>query len=70
MSQKHPPKPVYCVRNHTSKATEEHLSCPYCFGRKREVIEAGERKLFCDFDPDRDPIVFGFPDGSTRNANG
>ena len=70
MSDETPKKPVFCLRNHTSKEAEEHMSCPYCFGKKREVIEGGERKEFCDFDPDNDPITFGFPGDSSRNAGG
>lgn len=59
-------KRVYCVRNHTTKKASEHLRCPYCFGRSREVVEAGEHERFCDFDPEKDPVSFGFPEGSTR----
>ena len=61
---------VYCVRNACEKEAAEHLSCPYCFGRRREVVEGGERKDFCDFDPDKDPQSFGFPEGTTRNLKG
>lgn len=63
-------KKVFCVRNQVDKGAPEHLSCPYCFGRKCEVVERGERKEFCDFDPDKDPTSFGFPEGSTRNLKG
>jgi len=68
MADEQTKRPVFCIRNHTSKDADEHLACPYCFGRKREVIEQGERKDFCDFDPERDPAVFGFPTDTTRNA--
>ena len=64
------PKKIFCLRNQIMKPCEEHLQCPYCFGRRREVIEGGEHKDFCDFDPDKDPISFGFPDDSTRNLRG
>lgn len=70
MSDEQLKKPVFCLRNHTGKAAEEHMACPYCFGKKRELIENGERKEFCDYDPDQDPITFGFPEGSSRNAGG
>lgn len=70
MSEDQSKKPVFCKRNHTSKDADEHMSCPYCFGKLREVIENGERTEFCDFDPDEDPITFGFPDDSTRNSQG
>ncbi len=63
-------KKVFCVRNQVDKSAPEHLSCPYCFGRKSEVVENGERKEFCDFDPEKDPTSFGFPEGSTRNLKG
>lgn len=67
MSDEQPNTPVFCLRNHTSKDAEEHMACPYCFGKKREVIEGGERRAFCDFDPDQDPVTFGFPTGTSRN---
>jgi hypothetical protein len=61
---------VFCVRNRVPKAADEHLACPYCFGRKREVVEGGVRAEFCDFDEDRDPVAFGFPEKSTRSLKG
>ncbi len=64
------PKKVFCVRNQILKDPAEHLCCPYCFGRVRHVIECGERKEFCDFNPEKDPIAFGFPEDSTRNLRG
>jgi hypothetical protein len=70
MSDEQPKKPVFCQRNRTSKEADEHMACPYCFGKKRELVEDGERKEFCDYDPDQDPITFGFPEGSSRNAGG
>ena len=63
-------KTVFCVRNQCEKGAPEHLGCAYCFGKKREVIEKGERKEFCDFDPDKDPTSFGFPENSSRNLKG
>ena len=63
-------KKVFCVRNQVEKTAPEHLSCPYCFGKKCELVENGERKEFCDFDPDKDPTSFGFPENSTRNLKG
>lgn len=67
-AQKH--KKVFCVRNQCEKGADEHLGCPYCFGKHREVVEEGERKEFCDFDPDKDPTSFGFPEGTSRNLKG
>jgi hypothetical protein len=63
-------KGVFCARNKMLKDPGEHLSCPYCFGRKREVIERGERTEFCDFDPTKDPVSFGFPQGTLRDLRG
>lgn len=60
-------KRVFCRRNHVSKSADEHLGCPYCYGRLREVVEQGEPQRFCDWDPDNDPVTFGFPDDSSRN---
>lgn len=70
MSDEQPKRRVFCVRNHVSKSSDEHLHCPYCFGKKREVIDEGEREEFCDFNPDRDPVTFGFPEESSRNTRG
>ena len=63
-------KKVFCVRNQMEKGAPEHLGCAYCFGKRREVIENGERKEFCDFDPDKDPTSFGFPENTSRNLKG
>lgn len=70
MAAESKPKRVFCVRNQVEKPAEEHLGCPYCFGKKKEVVEAGERKAFCDFDPEKDPTAFGFPEGTSRNLKG
>ncbi len=64
------PPGIFCLRNQITKCVEDHLGCPYCFGRTREVVEAGEPKLFCDWDPEHDPIVFAFPPGTSRNSRG
>ncbi|MBI4957698.1 MAG: hypothetical protein HY908_37170 [Myxococcales bacterium] len=61
---------VFCVRNHVGKSAAEHLECPYCFGKKREVVEGGDRKQFCDYDAKTDPVTFGFPEGTSRNVSG
>lgn len=62
MSDEQEPKKVYCIRNRLMKDASEHVGCPYCFGKKREAVEGGERKDFCDFDPlrirNRCEIVF------------
>ena len=63
-------KTVFCVRNQVHKPVSEHLGCPYCFGKTRAVVDRGEHQQFCDFDPDKDPTSFGFPENSTRNLKG
>lgn len=64
------PKGVFCIRNQIMKDAGEHLHCPYCFGKTREIIEGGECKEFCDFDPEQDPIAFGFAPDTSRNSCG
>lgn len=56
---------LQCRRVERSYRVEEHLRCPYCFG-KREDIRAGHYECFCDFEPGVDPIVFGFPETHGR----
>ncbi len=63
------PKRVFCIRNQCEKSPDEHLGCPYCFGKKK-AVESGERCEFCDFDPEKDPTSFGFPEGASRNLKG
>jgi hypothetical protein len=64
------PEGVYCLRNKLIKQVDEHLTCPYCFGRTREKVESGECKHFCDWDSEKDPVAFGFPPGTSRNEHG
>jgi hypothetical protein len=52
---------VHCRRIDRKLPPEEHADCPYCYGKKK--VEGGEHAEFCDFEPDKDPIVFGFPKG-------
>lgn len=61
---------VFCVRNKVLKPPEEHLTCPYCFGRRREAVAGGDHALFCDYDESKDPLAFGFPEASTRSLKG
>lgn len=60
---------VVCRRTGEKYSSEEHHRCPYCFGDKTEVVP-GEHEAFCDYDPAKDPIHFGFPPGSTRSKSG
>jgi len=60
---------VHCRRLATLRTVEEHLGCPYCFG-KRADVEGGDRGAFCDYQPGVDPVTFGFPENSGRMRNG
>ena len=53
---------VFCRRLRRALPVDEHSKCSYCFGSEGE-IETGRHECFCDFDPKKDPINFGFPDG-------
>lgn len=59
-------KKVFCPRNRTDKPIGEHLACPYCFAVGNEAVERGDHERFCSYDEEKDPVVFGFPDGSAR----
>ena len=52
---------VWCRRLKRPRAIGDHKACPYCFGRVEDV-ESGEHERFCDFQPGKDPICFGFPE--------
>ena len=54
--------PVFCRRLERPLPFREHLDCPYCFGNKADISTA-EHACFCDFEPGKDPIHFGFPEG-------
>jgi hypothetical protein len=58
---KKPPKLQPCPRVGSARGADEHLACPYCFGREAEV-GTGERAKFCDYEPGVDPVCFGFPE--------
>jgi len=57
---------VHCRRVDQDKTPEEHVTCPYCFGKLADIAPE-EHAKFCSFDPAVDPIVFGFPPGTTRS---
>jgi hypothetical protein len=61
---------VFCKRNQVLKQVDEHLGCPYCFGRLRTAVESGERQQFCDWDEAQDPVSFGFPACGSRQQGG
>lgn len=62
-------KSLLCKRTGQWLPVEAHLECPYCFGCKVEV-GTGLHDRFCGFDPERDPIHFGFPGGTARELEG
>jgi len=58
-------KLVRCRRTDQAFSVEGHAKCPYCFGRL-EKIESGDHSGFCDFEPGKDPINFGFREDGSR----
>ena len=42
-------------------------SCPYCFGQRQDMA-SGRYETFCDWQPGRDPVRFGFPPDVRRDA--
>jgi hypothetical protein len=54
-------KMVPCRRTGQEYDCNEHVRCPYCFGEEKDV-ETGDHEQFCDFEPGKDPVSFGFPD--------
>lgn len=53
-------KLVFCQRIQEPVSVGEHKGCAYCFGTVEAIVE-GRHEEFCDYDPDRDPLQFGFP---------
>ncbi|MCB9881398.1 MAG: hypothetical protein H6834_06375 [Planctomycetes bacterium] len=60
---------VYCRRLKEMKPLAEHTECMYCFGKLGQV-DGSHYDHFCDYDPDKDPIHFGFPQDSSRDLSG
>lgn len=54
-------KPQHCPRLGREVPEAEHRDCPYCFGDDAGIAK-GDRKEYCDFEPGKDPVHFGFPD--------
>ena len=75
MSENEPPQPesdsghVECRRTGQSYAPSKHERCPYCFGTAADVVPCAYEN-FCDFQPGRDPISFGFPEDGRRFRTG
>ncbi len=62
-------KVVQCRRTGQDYDCDTHVRCPYCFGVEKDVA-TGEHEQFCDFDPEQDPVSFGFPMESERVQRG
>ncbi len=60
---------VHCRRLGRALTPDRHLSCSYCNG-DTEQIATGEYERFCDFDPEKLPVSFGFPDDGSRLQRG
>jgi hypothetical protein len=60
---------IRCRRTDQDYNCTEHKRCPYCYGSEAEV-RSGDHQTFCDYDPERDPINFGFPTNSSRDIRG
>ncbi len=74
MTSEHPaPQPsgprrhTLCARTGQAYDASVHAACPYCFG-SQEALSTGDRSRFCGYEPGRDPLNFGFPPDSARNA--
>ncbi len=63
-------KVLRCRRTGQMVDVSEHARCPYCFADEETIAKGGDYKDFCDFDPEKDPINFGFRLDSSRNENG
>ena len=51
---------VFCRRVGRQLTIAEHARCPYCDGDETH-IKTAKHEAFCDFDPAKDPVSFGFP---------
>ncbi len=58
-----PAESVHCWRTGRALPADEHRECPYCYGRADGEVEGGEHAQFCDYDAEKDPVVYGFPKG-------
>jgi hypothetical protein len=62
-------KTLHCRRTNQDYDVEKHTQCPYCFGEEKDVA-TGDYEAFCDFQPGKDPVSFGFPENTARNRHG
>ena len=58
-----PAATVHCRRVNAAMTVEEHAECPYCHGNEAEIGSA-DHERFCSYDPESDPVVYGFPPDS------
>ena len=65
---KPPESTVFCRRTQRDLPVHEHQDCPYC--HRAEDVDTGVHGKFCNFDPEKDPVSFGFPDETTRRQSG
>jgi hypothetical protein len=63
-------KTLRCRRTGQMFDVPTHARCPYCFADEDTIAKGGQYEDFCGFDPEKDPINFGFRHDSTRNENG
>ncbi len=62
-------KGVHCRRVGKLLVPGEHEECLYCHGSK-DQIQTGEHGCFCNYDPEKDPVHFGFPTENVRDQKG
>lgn len=60
---------ITCRRTGRAFDLDEHERCPWCWG-SRERVASGDHAQFCDFEPGKDPLLFGFPEGLSRDEKG
>lgn len=73
MTDKHDAEPipesrVFCRRVQRELPVHEHQGCPYCHAEQQ--VDTAVHAKFCNFDPEQDPVSFGFPDDSDRMRRG
>ena len=60
---------IRCRRTGQLYSLAECPRCPYCYGDD-DAVASARREEYCDFDPKRDPVHFGFPPGAARDLRG
>ncbi|MBK7580527.1 MAG: hypothetical protein IPI67_10015 [Myxococcales bacterium] len=59
-----------CRRTGQMFSADEHARCPYCAASAETIAASGDYTQFCDYQPNVDPVHFGFPDDTSRNKGG